>query len=160
VGRKLAREAIVQSRDDPNTLGYAAHALALMAREYEVPIACMDRALQLNPNSANVLMRSGFLRTWISDADGAIDHFTRSIRLTPLDPQIGYHYIGLASAHLMKGDFVTALDYARRGARELPRWAAAWIGIAVASAHLGQQEESAAAVKQSAGLRAAGLPEG
>ena len=147
-GRKLAREAIVLSRDDPNTLGYAAHALALMAREYEIPVACMDRALQLNPNSANVLMRSGFLRTWVSDADTAIDHFTRSIRLTPLDPQLGYHYVGLGIAHMMKGNFEKGLDCARRAARETPRWLAPWTSIAVAAAYLGQQDEAEAAVVQ------------
>jgi len=187
-GRKLAREAIVLSRDDPNTLGYAAHALALMSREYEVPVACMDRSLQLNPNSANVLMRSGYLRTWISDADTAIDHFIRSIRLTPLDPQLGYHYHGLAIAHAIKGEFEKTLDYGRRAAREMPRWIPPYTSIAVAAVRTGQQQEAEAAVKQvltfspgytialrtensffrdkwvtdifSDGLRAAGLPEG
>jgi adenylate cyclase len=147
-GRKLAREAIVLSRDDPDTLGYAAHALALMAREYEVPVACMDRALQLNPNSAGILMRSGHLRTWVSDAELAIEHFTRSMRLTPLDPQLGYPYVGLAVAHIIKGDFEAALDNGRRGAREMPRWIGAWVNIAVASACLGRQDEAETAAKQ------------
>ena len=147
-GRKLARQAIALSRDDPNTLGYAAHALALLAREFEVPVACMDRALQLNPNSANVLMRSGHLRTWVSDADLAIEHFTRSMRLTPLDPQLGYHYVGLAIAHMMKGEFEKALDYARRAAREMPRWIGPWTSIAVAAIRTGQPQEAQAAVKQ------------
>lgn len=148
IGRKLAREAIVLSRDDPNTLGYAAHALALMSREYEVPVACMDRALQLNPNSANILMRSGHLRTWVSDADLAIEHFTRAVRLTPLDPQLGFHYVGLGIAHLMKGEFEKALGFARRGAREMPRWIGPWTITAVAAVHVGQQQEAEAAVKQ------------
>jgi adenylate cyclase len=108
----------------------------------------MERALQLNPNSANVLMRSGFLRTWVSDADGAIDHFTRSIRLTPLDPQLGYHYVGLSLAHMMKADFEKALDYARRAAREMPRWIGPWTSIAVAAIRTGQPQEAQAAVKQ------------
>jgi adenylate cyclase len=147
-GRKLAREAILQSRDDPNTLGYAAHSLALLAGDFEVAVACMDRSLQLNPNSANVLMRSGFLRSWISDADGAIDHFTRSMRLTPLDPQLGYHYAGLSICHSLKGEFEKALDYAHRAAREMPRWIQSWANIAVPAAYLGRQEEAEAAVKQ------------
>jgi adenylate cyclase len=148
IGRKLAREAIVLSRDDPNTLGYAAHALALMSREFEVPVACMDRALQLNPNSAGILMRSGHLRTWVSEPDLAMDHFTRSIRLTPLDPQLGYHYVGISICHVMKGDFEKALDYARRAAREMPRWIGPWSNIAVAAVNAGQQHEAEAAVKQ------------
>src|SRR5665213_219780 len=144
----LAREALLASRDDPNTLGYAAHALAWLAREYEVPIACMDRALQLNPNSANILLRSGHLRAWVSDADRAIDHFLRSIRLSPVDPQLGYHYIGLSVAHVIKGEHEKALEYARRGAREMPRWVGSWSQIAVAAAHGGHQEEANAAAKR------------
>jgi adenylate cyclase len=147
-GRKLAREAIVLSRDDPNTLGYAAHALAILAREYDVPISCMDRALQLNGNSANLLMRSGFMRIWVSDPDRAIDHFTRSMRLSPLDPQLGYHYAGLAGCHVMKGDFEKALEYGRRAAGEMPRWIAPWTNIAIAAAKLGKQQESQAAVQK------------
>jgi adenylate cyclase len=134
------------------------------------------------------LLRSGFLRTWVSDAHGAIDHFNRSIRLSPLDPQLGYVYVGLAVAYMIKGDFEKALDYAHRAAREMPRWIAPWTSIAVASVRIGQQQEAEAAVKQvlalspgftvalrnansyfrdkwvadiySEGLRAAGLPEG
>jgi len=33
--------------------------------------------------------------------------------LTPLDPQPGYHYVGLSIAHVIKGDFEKALDCAR-----------------------------------------------
>ena len=147
-GRKLAREAIVLSRDDPNTLGYAGHALAILACEYDVPISCMDRALQLNPNSANLFMRSGFMRLWVSDPDHAIDHFMRSMRLSPLDPQLGYHHAGLAGAHVMKREFEKALEYARRAAGEMPRWIAPWTNIAIAAANLGKQQEAQAAVKQ------------
>ncbi len=187
-GRKMARDAIVLSRDDPNTLGYASHALALLTREYEVPVGCMDRALQLNPNSANILMRSGHLRTWVSDPDLAVEHFTRSIRLTPLDPQLGFHYVGLSIAHMMRGEAEKALDYARRGAREMPRWVGAWANTAVIAGIAGLQPEAEAAAKQVLalspgytialrlsnsvfrdqwvndifvrGLRAAGIPEG
>jgi adenylate cyclase len=148
IGRKMAREAIVLSHDDPNTLGYASHALALLSREYEVPIACMDRALQLNPNSANILMRSGHLRTWVSDADLAIEHFKRSIRLSPVDPQLGFHYVGLSIAYLMKGETEKALDYARRGAREMPRWVGAWANVAVTAGRAGLLEEAKAGAKQ------------
>ena len=144
----LARDALLSSRDDPNTLGFAAHALAWLAREYEVPIACMDRALQLNPNSANILMRSGHLRTYVADADRAIDHFLRAIRLSPVDPQLGYHYIGLSVAHVIKEEYEKALEYARRGTREMPRWVGAWSQTAVAAVYGGHREEATAAARQ------------
>jgi adenylate cyclase len=147
IGRKLAREALVLSRDDPNTLGFAAHALSILAREYEVPVASMDRALQLNPNSAGILMRSGHLRNFVSDPDRAIDHLNRSMRLSPLDPQLGFHYTGLAIAHVLRGEYEKALDCARRAAREMPSWIGPWSQIAISAAYAGQQQEAEAAVK-------------
>ena len=148
VARKLARDALVFSRDDPNTLGFAAHALVILGREYEVPLASMDRALQLNPNSANILMRSGHLRNFVSDPDRAIEHFERSIRISPVDPQLGFNYTGLATSYIIKGEYEKSLEQGRRGAREMPRWTSAWGCIAIAAAHAGHQEEAAAAAKQ------------
>jgi adenylate cyclase len=108
----------------------------------------MDRALQLNSSSANLFMRSGFMRLWVSEPDLAIDHFTRSMRLSPLDPQVGFHYAGLAGAHVMKREFEKALQYARRAAGEMPRWITPLTNIAIAAANLGKQQEANAAVKQ------------
>jgi hypothetical protein len=67
------------------------------------------------------------LRGWVADADRAIDHILRSIRLSPVDPQLGYHYGGLSVAHVIKGEYEKALEYARRSAREMPRYVSAWI---------------------------------
>jgi adenylate cyclase len=141
-GLALAREALIASRDDPNTIGFAAHVLALLAGEYDTALMAMDRALHLNPNSANILVRSGWLRTSVADADRAIDHFQRSIRLNPVDPMLGYAYCGIAFARIIKGDYEQALDDARRTAHEMPRWVSSWVGLAVAAACLGRDEEA------------------
>ena len=145
----MAREAIVLSHDDPNTLGYAAHALALIAREYEVPLACMDRALQLNPNSQRQFERSGFhaymgigcrRRNRSFHAIDAVD-FARSPAWISICRSRNPSYI-------MKGEFEKALEQGRRAAGEMPRWVGPWTSIAVAAANLGKQQEADAAVKQ------------
>lgn len=51
----LAREAIQSSRDEPNTIAYAAHALAYLTYNYDFSLAAMDRAINLNQNSFNIL---------------------------------------------------------------------------------------------------------
>jgi adenylate cyclase len=58
---KLAREAIASNRDDPDTLRYAAHAISYFAHEYEVALSTLDRALRLNPNSAQILTIAGWV---------------------------------------------------------------------------------------------------
>lgn len=48
----------------------------------------------------------------------------------------------------MKGELEKALDFARRGAREMPRWVGAWANIAVTAGQSGLQNEAQAAAKQ------------
>jgi adenylate cyclase len=146
-GGRLAHEALLSSRDEPTTIAFAAHALAWLTRNYDTALAAMDRAVYLNPNSAQILIRSGHLRTWVSDADRAIDEFSRSIRLSPADPEIGYAFTGLAIALLIKGDYEKALEYARRSVREMPRWLGAWRTLVTASVKTDRLQEAQEAVR-------------
>jgi TolB-like protein/class 3 adenylate cyclase len=146
-GGRLAHEALLSSRDEPTTIAFAAHALAWLTRDYDTALAAMDRAILLNPNSAHILTRSGWLRIWVSDADRAIPDFLRSIRLSPVDPEIGYPLAGLAYAFLFKNEAEKAVDYARRSAHEMPRWVSAWLALAVASVKVGNQQEAQEAAR-------------
>jgi adenylate cyclase len=147
-GGRLAHEALVSSRDEPTTIAFAAHALAMLTRDYDTALAAMDRAVYLNPNSAQILTRSAFLRTWVSDADRAIDEFSRSMRLSPADPEIGYTCGGLAVAFIIKGDYEKALEYAHRSAREMPRRGPAWRNVVVASVKIGRLQEAQEALRR------------
>src|ERR1039457_6326574 len=120
-GGRLAHEALVSSRDEPTTIAFAAHPLAMLTRDYDTALAAMDRAVYLNPNSAQILLRSAFVRLWVSDTDRAIDEFSRSMRLSPVDPEIGYALGGLAYALLRKGDYEKGSGDAHRSAREMAR---------------------------------------
>jgi len=146
-GQQLAHEALISSQDDPTTIALAAHAMAWLGREYDIALAAMDRAIRLNPNSAQILMLSGHLRTWVSDADSAVDHLSRAIRLNPVDPEIGYSLGGLANALLIKGDYDKALEVARRTARETPRWMGAWRSLVVASVKTERLQEAQEVVR-------------
>ena len=88
------------------------------------------------------------MRTWVSDADRAIDEFSRSMRLSPADPEIGYSFGGLAWAFMIKGDYEKALEFARRSSREMPRWAGAWRAVVVASVKTGRLQEAQEAVRR------------
>ena len=146
-GGRLAQEALLSSRDEPTTIAFAAHALAWLARDYNTALAAMDRAIHLNPNSAHILTRSGWLRVWVSDADRAIPDLLRAIRLSPVDPEIGYPLGGLAYAYLLKDEAEKALEYARRSAREMPRWVLGWCAVAVASIRTGRLNEAQEAAR-------------
>jgi adenylate cyclase len=145
---QLAREALTSSRDETKTITFAALCLAWLAGDYGIAVAAVDRAVHLNPNSFDVLMRSGAVRNLAADYDGAIDHFLRSIRLNPLDPQMGWGLGGLAIAYIAKGEYEKAFEYARRGAHEMPQWLPNWMCLAVAGAYLGNLEVAREAVRR------------
>src|SRR5262249_54785013 len=57
-----------------------------------------DRALALNGSSAGALRTSGWIRNFLGDFATARDHFSRAIRLSPLDPFLHSMRAGLAMA--------------------------------------------------------------
>jgi adenylate cyclase len=59
----LAREAGTRGRDDPAVLRLAGHAVAYLAHDYETAINHLDRALLLNPNSAQAHGSAGWVGT-------------------------------------------------------------------------------------------------
>jgi TolB-like protein/class 3 adenylate cyclase/Flp pilus assembly protein TadD len=146
-GGRLAQEALFSSRDEPTTIAFAAHALAWLTQDYDTALAAMDRAIHLNPNSAHILTRSGWLRVWVNDPDRAIPDLSRSMRLSPVDPEIGYVLGGLAYAYLLKGDHEKSFEFARRTTQEMPRWLTSWMALAMASMKLGKKEEAREAVR-------------
>ena len=83
---------------------------------------CIDRALMLNPNLAAAWFLGGFLRVWHGEPDGAIEHFERAMRLSPLDPEMYRMQAGMAMAHLFAGRFDAASSWAEKapGSAELP----------------------------------------
>src|SRR5262249_23024992 len=56
-----ARQAIALGRENPEALWMSAHTLAVFAGEHATAASMIERALALNPNSANAWMVSGWL---------------------------------------------------------------------------------------------------
>ena len=138
----LAQEALVDHRDDPNTLAYAAIALAFLGRRHEEALRAVDRALVLNPNSMNVMRSSGFIRAMVGDAGTAIEHFHRAMRLNPLDPEIGYMLSGFGIAYFTAGRYDEALASARKSLLEAPQWLPSHILLTACLAQLERWDEA------------------
>ena len=85
-GAAFAREAIEIGGDDPTALATAGLPLAMLAGDIDRGAAALDRSLMLNPNSAHAYTFSSFIRSQIGDAETAMDHAQRAMRLSPLDP--------------------------------------------------------------------------
>ncbi len=99
---KFARSALANSPDDAWALALAGHAIAFLAPDLEAGLAALDRAVTLNPNSAQVLSSSGWVNLYYGDFEIARDHFTRAMRLSPLDPALYSFQTGLAFALVLQ----------------------------------------------------------
>jgi adenylate cyclase len=143
---RFAREVLLSGSDEPKTIAFAAHAVAWLAGEHDIALAAIGRALHSNPNSFDVLIRSGWLHAWTADFDPAVEHFLRCVRLNPIDPLLGYAYCGLAFVHNLTGAYEQGAEYARLTAHNMPGWMFGWIHLAISSAYIGNVHEARAAV--------------
>jgi adenylate cyclase len=126
---------------------WAGHTVAHTGREFEMGGVALERALTLNPNSAQVYSASGWVRFYLGDAETAIVHFNRAIRLSPLDPEMGYMLSGLAHAYLFTERYEEALNYATRSVREWPTWLPGRLARAAALVQLQKLGEAAQEIR-------------
>ena len=138
----LARSALAQDRDDPVTLRCIGHSLAYLAQENDLAMALLDRALSLNPSSAEAHHSAGWVCNFAGDGGRASEHFERTIRLSPLDPEMGHTLTGLAFAKLLMERYEDALDTSRSAMALLPSSLPPLRAAIVASMQLGKVEQA------------------
>jgi tetratricopeptide (TPR) repeat protein len=141
-GTRLARRAVELGTDDAVALARSATALHHFVGDVDRSIALLDRALMLNPNLASAWFLGGFLRVWRGEPDGAIEHFARATRLSPLDPEMYRIQAGMALAHLFAGRFSDASSWAEKAFRHLPSFLLVVSIIVVSHALAGRQDEA------------------
>ena len=118
-GIRLAKLAASLGKDDPETLWMAGITLVLLSGDLEGGIALIDRALSLNPNSANAWRVSGLARGYLG-AELAIAHLERSARLSPLDAFAYLCSLGFSYAHFMAGRYEEASAWLDKTLQEEP----------------------------------------
>ncbi len=74
-GVALARLAAANGRDDPTALALAGQSLAFLGRDLDAGALLIERACELNPNSAAAWARAGFVKLWLGDHATAIANF-------------------------------------------------------------------------------------
>jgi adenylate cyclase len=136
-----ARRAIEAAPEDPNVLASAAGVLAYFGEDIEAAIALTERALSINPSSARGWNWSAWLRLWAGQADLAIDHFRRSMRLTPRD-RMGMSLSGIGAAHFVKHRFEEAVSSLLASVEELPGFTNTYRFLAASYAHMGRLDLS------------------
>jgi len=97
-GLELASRALKAAGDDATVLASVANDLAFLKQDAHAAVAIVDRAIALNPGSANVWFNSGFVRLLAGDLDLAVEHLENATRLDPTGPSRGARMLYTAVA--------------------------------------------------------------
>jgi adenylate cyclase len=141
---RQAQAAAALAHDDPLVLTVLGAALTI-TREYQRAASMLERALSLDPNSVWAWNRSGWLRNYQDDPEVAIQHFERSLRLSPFDPMAFNCDMGIGCAHFIAKRYELATQWQEKALMAKP--AATWIHRTLAPSYalagdLGKARES------------------
>jgi TolB-like protein/class 3 adenylate cyclase len=114
---RLAREAVRLAKDDAVALYSGGFALTRIAGDLDASADIIDRALALDPNLAEGWHLSGWVRIYRGEAELAIEHMARAMRLNPLDPLMFGMQNGTAAAHFLACRYDAASAWAERALR-------------------------------------------
>lgn len=145
-GARMGRRAAELAMDDSEVLWMAGIVVALAGGDVAGGIALIDRALQINPNSADALTYSGMARAYLGESDVALAHLERAHRLSPLDAQTYNKFLAAAFATFTAGRYEESLDWTDRTLREKADYVPAWRMRAACFGLLGRIDEGREAV--------------
>jgi len=145
---RLARRAVELARNDAAVLSDSGYPLAYVVGEPDDGAAFIDRALALNPNLAAAWYYSGWARIWLGESDAAIERLERAMRLSPLDPLIGWMQATTAHAHFFTARYDVATSWAGMALRDRPDYIVALRIAAASNALAGQPEQARKALSR------------
>jgi tetratricopeptide (TPR) repeat protein len=146
-GIDLARQAIRFAPDDPEALATGAFALGYFGEDIDGAIRLIDRSLALNPSFARGWVWSAVLRNFAGQPSLAIEHYNRSLRLSPCD-RLAVFGLPLGTAHFFKKQFDDAAAILLASLEQAPGFAVPYRFLASCYAHMGRLDEARDIVKR------------
>lgn len=139
---EMARRALAGEPDNPEVLWQAGYSIWFFSEALQEGVEHVDRSLELNPNSAQAWVASGWIRLFSGDPQTAIEHHSHAIELSPMDP-IGYRPMnGIASAYVCLGEYERAEQWSRKALALGPNYYGCYRVLATALAYLGRTDEA------------------
>jgi len=128
----LAKKAIELDDQDANAF-FTIGRVYLARREYDLAIDSLEHAVDLNPSLAQTYCGLGDSLAYEGRLDEAIEQFEMAIRLSPHDPFRWAFFSYRSLAHLFRGEYAEAVQWARK-AVQIPNaqyWATAHLVAAL-----------------------------
>jgi tetratricopeptide (TPR) repeat protein len=139
---RLVNKAAALGRNDAMALSAAGMAAGIVVRDLDRAIVLLDRSLLLNPNLAISWVRSAWVRIFLGEFDLAIEHASRAMRLSPLDPFLVGMESAIAFAHFCSDRYELAMEWAEKAVKEQPTFAPALRPLAASYASLGRVRDA------------------
>ena len=114
---RLAQRAAQVGKDDAVALSRAGFTLAFVSNDVDAGADLVDQAVLLNPNLAAAWHFSSRVKLLLDEAELAIEHAARAMRLSPLDPLIFLMQYSTALAHFHAGRYDEASLWAEKARR-------------------------------------------
>lgn len=145
---ELANAAAAAGHDDPLVMAISAGVLVLLGVERQRGLAMAHHAYAANPNNAVVMPLYAFCNVFVGDLEVGLQAFMRALEISPA-ALMTYEYLeGISIAHLLKGEFEEAAEWALRSIAVNAQWPASWWNLASAYGHLGRKAEAEDAIKR------------
>jgi adenylate cyclase len=142
---ELAQKAISLDNSNATAHGILGHVYA-MKRQYDRAIAECERAVFLDPNSAENIFWLGMALNWAGRTEEAIPYIQNAIRLNPLPPAL--YFVQLAVSYRDSGQYEKAIEASKKALKQEPNTQFAYIHMAISYIRLGQEKEARAAAAE------------
>jgi TolB-like protein len=146
-GIRLARQAVISPRADPEVLTIAGFALAFLAGDNHAALAAIDRALALNPNLPVAWGNRALVLVFLNRPDEAIPAASQAMRLSPRDPRRFMFVQAMALAHLAAGRWEAGLPWAEEALQENAGLTGLRLKLSLCG-HLGRRDEAAECLRR------------
>jgi TolB-like protein len=139
---RLVERAAEIGNEDAVALCWAGHVHAYFFKDVDRALSLIDRALELDVNLAIAWQRSGWVRGYTGDHEGAIESLNKAIRLNPLDTRVFLTQSAMAFAHFIAGRNDDSAHWAAMALRMKPNWLPALRMAIVSNAMQGRRKEA------------------
>ena len=108
--------------------------------KYELALREAERALELNPNNAEVYSQMGWTLLWAGQVDEAIEALQMSLRLDSTSKRNVWLHLGMA--YYLRGDYQKALENLQKGVITRPDFAGYHLMLAATYAQMDRIQEA------------------
>jgi len=141
----LANKAISLDNSLPTPYSLLSHAYTLM-RQYEKAISAGERAVELEPNSADANAHLGQTLNYADKPREAIQLLEKAIRLNPYPPSWYLHNLG--GAFIGSGRYGEAVEVLKKAIDRQPKDQFAHLGLAIAYILAGHKDKAVIEAKE------------